>query len=239
MSVVAQTDTTTALDLIKRAMRLNGVYNIGEEPSADESSDMLEVLNAMLDSWATDSTMVYAESKDAITLTANQTSVSVGPSGDFVTERPIEVLSASNIVIGTTVYPLDLYNLAEYNSIRVPSSAGTPRGIWCSMSMPDIVVTPYPIPSEAMTLNLWSMKQIRNFTALTTLVALPPGYKRALAYNLAVETAPEFEREASPSVQKIAANTLRLIKRGNLRINPLGFSPAIPSYVRGDIFAGE
>lgn len=239
MTVVAQTDTTTALDLIKRAMRLNGVYNIGEEPSSDESTDMLAALNAMLDSWATDSTLVYAQSKDVISLTANQTSVSVGPSGTFVTDRPIEVLSESNIVIGTTVYPLDLLNLDQYNSIRTPSTTGTPRGIWCLMSMPDIVVTPYPIPSEAMTLNLWSMKQVRNFTGLTTLVALPPGYARALAYNLAVEIAPEYEREANPSVMRIAANTMRLVKRGNLRINPLGFSPAIPSYVRGDIFAGE
>lgn len=37
--VVTQTSTTTALDLIKRALRLLGVYAIGETPSPDEGQD--------------------------------------------------------------------------------------------------------------------------------------------------------------------------------------------------------
>jgi hypothetical protein len=235
--VVTPTVTITAQTIISRAMRLLGVYNIGETPSPSESTDSLLALNAMLDSWATDGMAVFAPVKEAIPLTAALASVTAGPSGTYVTDRPIEVLSA-NLTLGGVIYPIDLTTMEEYNAIPQPSTTGTPRWIWCRMDMPNITITPYPVPSEAATLNIWTTQQIRYFGALTTEVALPPGYDRALAYNLAVEIAPEFEKEASPTVKTIAASSLRGIKRVNLSIPPLGMPAPIPGRHHSNIFAG-
>lgn len=220
---------TTALEIIKRSMRLNGVYNIGEEPSADESADMLSALNAMLDSMATESLLVYAQTLDAIPLTAGLASVTVGPTGTFVTTRPVSVLDASSITYGSTVYPLSVVTLQDYNDISTPSTSGIPQAIHCLMDMPDITVTPWPLPSAAMTLNLWSNKQIRSFTSLTTAVALPPGYDRLLANCLAVETAPEFGIDAPASVHRIAAAARRTLKRGNVQVPSLEMPYGVPS----------
>lgn len=62
----------TPLDSIKRAMRLPGVYQIGEAPTADECDTGLLALNSMLDSWSTESLFIYSPTLDSVPLVANQ-----------------------------------------------------------------------------------------------------------------------------------------------------------------------
>ena len=99
---------TTALDVIKRSMRLLGVYAIGEEPSSSETTDALSVLNSMMGSWANDSLAIYAKTLDSITLSYNVASYTVGPSGSTITTRPTEVSSASYIDYQNVSYPLSI-----------------------------------------------------------------------------------------------------------------------------------
>jgi hypothetical protein len=216
-------------------MRLLGVAALGETPSDDESADGLSALNAMLDSWANENLMVFAQSLDAIPLTGGQTSVTVGPTGSFVTTRPVTVLDSSNIVYGAVKYPLTVLTLQDYNDISTPTVQSIPAGIWCLMNTPDITVTPWPVPSTAMTLNLWSNKQLQAFETLTEDLALPPGYERALAYNLAIEWAPEFEREASGTVRMIAGQSKKSLKRVNVQVPSLSMPVGVPSNRRYDI----
>lgn len=211
---------TTALDIIKRSLRLLGVYALGKEPDPGESTDAWSVLNALLAEFG-NGALVYAKTLDVIALVANQTSVTVGPSGATVTTRPVRVLPESYVVLSGVSYPLDVLTLEQYNAIGVKATSGIPQGIWVQPDMPNITVTPYPIPSQAMTLNLWSDKALASFPALTTSVSLPPGYENALPYLLAMEIAPEYEVEPSVTVQKAAARARRVLKRTNLQVPTL------------------
>lgn len=219
---------TTALDVIKRSLRLLGVYSAGEDLSADESQDGLSALNALMDSLSNDSLQVFARSVDAIALSAGTASVTVGPSGGTVTTRPVEVLDESYLRIGSTDYPLDLLTLDEWNAIGTKTLSGLPAALYVQPDMPDITVHIWPQPSEAATLYLWSRKQIRQFTSLTTELNLPPGYERMLAFMLAEELAPEYEREPSPTVRQKAAAARRSIKRTNLEVPVLDMPPGVP-----------
>jgi hypothetical protein len=229
----------TALDLIKRAHRLIGVYSIGEAPSADECSTSLEALNAMLDSWANESLMIYAATLDSITLTPGQGLYTVGPTGSTVTVRPISVDESSYIEWNGISYPLDVVTLQEYNAICLKSLQTTmPYVLWYQPAMPDGQVTLYPAPSASMTLKLWSWKALGS-VGLTDTFTLPPGYKKAIAYNLAAEIAPEYEVGISPAVAKGAVMSKKLLKRTNLQVPTLGFdSSVIGGSARFNIYTG-
>lgn len=230
---------TTALDIIKRAMRLNGTYASGETVSADESADGLTALNSMVESMANEGLLIYTQTLNAITLSSGTAAYTVGPSGGTVTARPVKVLESSYIVYGGISYPLEILTINDYNDIPQKTGNGSvPSYLYVLPSMPDITVTAYPTPGATMTLNLWSNKVLQSFTSLTDVVSLPPGYDRMLAYNLAVELAPEYKINANPSVLSIAVHSRRVLKRTNTKPPLLRLPATLAGSVRSDIRAG-
>ncbi|MBI2725400.1 MAG: hypothetical protein HYX42_04035 [Polaromonas sp.] len=210
------TRSVIVLDLIKRAYRLIGAYSIGETPSADESADGLTALNAMLDDWANEKLMLYAPTLDAITLTPGLATYTVGPTGSTVSDRPMEIDPASYIQYNSLSYPLDVVTLAEYNALTLKSLATLiPDTLWCNPTFPNATITLYPTPTAAMTLNLWSWKQLTAFSAITDAVLLPPGYENAIVYNLAEALAPENELPIPAAVHLRATGSKRGLKRTN------------------------
>ena len=221
---------TTALDLVKRSMRLLGVYAIGDSLSADESTTGLEALNALTDSLANSSLLIYVPTLDTIPLTQNQGTYEIGPTGaDVVTARPLKVLQSSTITYQGVDYPLSVWTLQDYNSISVKSTGGTPGIIYPQMDYPDMTVALWPVPSEAgMTLNLWSEKVVTTFPALNTVVSLPPGWEQMLAFLLAEVLAPEFDTQIPAAVAREASRIRRNIKRTNTKVPLMSMPYGIP-----------
>jgi hypothetical protein len=224
--------TTTSLDIIKRSMRLLGVYAIGEDPTDAEAQDGLTALNALIGSFSNETLLVYAKTLDSISLAQGTSSVAVGPSGTTVTTRPVHVLTDSYISVNGVDYPLELWTEQQYNSIGVKSMQGLPAGIWVKPDMPDVTVCLWPVPSEAMTLKLWSAKPITGTLTLATSLSLPPGYERMLAYVLAEDMAPEYQVEPSPTVVRKASAARKVLKRTNAEIPQMDMPYGVPP-VRG------
>lgn len=206
---------TTALDIIKRSMRLLGVYAIGETPSPDESQDGLTALNALMGSLS-NTPMVYAKTLDTIPLTGGVSSITVGPSGTTVTVRPIEVLDESYITNGNVTYPLLIFTGKQYSDVMVKSTTAIPTAIWPLMNMPDVQLTFWPVPIGGLTLNLWSTKLLQTFPGITTLVSLPPGYDDFLAYELADAIGPEYDSQLQPAAVLRLRRLRSNIERKNL-----------------------
>jgi hypothetical protein len=219
----------TALDIIKRSMRLLGVYAIGEAPSSDEANDCLTALNQMLDSWANENLFVYAKTLDVVPLVANTASYTVGPSGGVITPRPVEVLASSYIDYQSVSYQLMIATLSDYNSIPIKTQAlGIPFELYVLPNVPNVTLNLWPVPSAAMTLNLWSNKQIQSFATVTDTITLPPGYERALAYSLAEEMGPEFDAVVSPDIKAKALQARKVLKRTNTEVPRLRIPAGIP-----------
>jgi len=209
----------SALDIIKRAMRLAGVYSIGEEPSPEETDAGLMALNGMIGIWANETLMIYAHTRDSIPLVAGTNLYTLGDTGTFVTTRPTEALDTSYVVYQGISYPVPMLTIEQYNSIPFKAqTAQFPWTLWYEDTYPNGSLTVYPTPVDSSTLVFTSKKELSEFTNLTDQVALPPGYFDALCFNMAVYWGPEFDGASiPPQVMQQAINTKRLIKRTNTK----------------------
>jgi hypothetical protein len=219
----------TAISLIKRAMRLAGVYSLGDEPSPEEAQAGLEALNTMIDGWANESLMIYAQSVDVIPIVSPIAVYTLGPTGTVVTTRPMSMIDSSYVIYQGISYPVPLLALDQYNMIAYKTQGDSfPYCMWAEMDYPNVTLTVYPVPSDASVLYAWSLKQLPGFASLTTEALFPPGYADALAFNLAVNFGPEFDGADIPvTVQKSAINSKRIIKRTNTRALPMRLPSAV------------
>ncbi len=207
----------TAQTIIDRALRLIGQIGAGLSPTADETADGLEALNAMIGAWRNDRLMAYAIQTQDITLSASDTSVTVGPSGDLVTTRPVAIQNAY-VVIDDITYDVRILNENEFAAIPDKTAQSDwPDRIWPQMSFPDVTIYLYPIPTTTSTLRILTRVPVTEFSTAATTVSLPPGWEDALAFNLAVRIAPEYETEASPTVKEMARSTIAALKKTNSR----------------------
>lgn len=208
---------TTAGDQIKRALRLLGVLAEGETPSAETSQDALTALNQMIDSWSVERLAVYSTQDQVFTWPAGQISRTLGPTGDFVGNRPVLLDDATYYKAPSGVsYGIKFINQAQYNGIAVKTATSTfPQVIFVNMTNPNVEMYVYPRPLQDLEWHFISVDELTQPATLDTVLYFPPGYMRAFAYGLACELAPEFGVEPSPQVQRIAMTSKRNLKRIN------------------------
>jgi PKD repeat protein len=73
----------------------------------------------------------------------------------------------------------------------------------------------WPVPSQNFGVELWCWEPITQETDLDAELNLPPGYERYLRYKLAIEIAPEFGMEISPTVLQNYKESEVVVKRLN------------------------
>jgi hypothetical protein len=208
---------TTAGDIIYGALRLIGQLAEGEVPSADTAQDALTAMNQMIDSWSTERLSIYATQDQTFTWPVNQSTRTLGPTGDFVGLRPV-LLDDSTYYVdpnGLSFTPM-IINEAEYNNIVLKTVTSTyPQVIYAEASFPNATYKIYPVPTQALVWHFISVLELTQPASLSTELSFPPGYLRAFRYNLACELAPEFGVEASSEVKRIAMVSKRNLKRIN------------------------
>lgn len=209
---------STAGDQINGALRLIGVLAEGEVPSAETSQDALTALNQMIDSWNTERLSVFSTQDQVFNWPPGAISRKLGPSGDFVGNRPILLDDATYFRDpGTNVsFGIKIINQQQYDGIAVKTVTSTyPQVLWYNTTYPNIEMFIYPVPTRVLEWHFVSVEELTQPALLNTVLAFPPGYLRAFRYNLACELAPEFGVEPSHTVQRIAIASKRTLKRIN------------------------
>lgn len=228
--------TTSALDIITGAAKLGGVVFKSESLSSDEANDGLVVLNDMLDSWSNDSLTTFAYTLESFPLTG-AASYTIGSGGAFNTSRPINIVTAV-VRIGTIDYNLIPITQEQYQEeIALKSTTSPiPSFITYDNGYPLGTIKMYAIPASGGTLYLQSNKPLSNLSSLTSTVDLPPGWKRALKYNLWVDLAPQYGVPVDPQVAQIARMSLGVIRRSTAINNAM---PLLSNPIREEnIFSG-
>ena len=233
----------TANDQINGALRVLGILAEGETPSAATSQDALAALNQMIDSWNTERLSVFNTQDQTYLWTPGLKTQTLGPSGDFVGNRPIMIDDSTYFrdPANGISFGIKLINQQQYDGIAVKTVTSTyPQVMWINMEYPNITMTIYPVPTKVLEWHFISVDELMSVPSLSTNILMPPGYLRAFKYNLACEFANEFGIEPPANVARIAMTSKRNLKRIN---NPDDIMSLPYSIVgtrqRFNIFAGN
>lgn len=216
---------TTARDIIKRSMQKVGILVKGELPDDDEMNDALDSLNDLIDSLSNDSLILYSRTWETFNLVGGTVSYTIGTGDVFNTVRPMQIVD-SYIKNSPINYPITVVNDETYNSISYPQQQGIPEFLNFDNGFPDAIIRLYPVPSSNYQLFLLTEKAISEFATLDAVVSLPPGWKRLLIYNLALELAPEYKQQPDAGIFKIAAESLGKVKLSVAKARTMDANPS-------------
>ena len=235
--------SATAGELIKGALRLIGQLAEGEEPSADTMQDSITAMNQMIQSWDTERLSVFSTQDQVFTWPSYQATRTIGPTGDFVGNRPVLLDDATYFRDPQTnvSYGVKFINQQQYDGIAVKTVTSTyPQVLFINMTFPDVTMYIYPKPTRTLEWHFISVEELSQPATLTTQLHFPPGYMRAFAYNLAMEIAPEYGIEPAPQVQRIAMTSKRNLKRINNPDDVMALPYAIvATRQRFNVYAGN
>lgn len=216
--------TNTARDIIARSLRLLGVLTTGEVPQSNEATEALDVLNDMLDVWSNERLMIYDIVNNSFTLTSGVSSYTLGPINSGSTwessqiSRPLLTQKYSAFIRDAdSDYPLSFYPNDRFQTVNQKSTGASYPDMWTSDGgYPISTIRLWPVPaSSGLTFNLAEWAQIKKFCDLSTYANFPPGYVSAIAYNLAIELAPEYGKVPNEIIIDKARETKYNIKRAN------------------------
>jgi hypothetical protein len=225
-----------AQDIIKASLRILGVIDKGESPSAAEMQEALQALNMLIDSWSADSLTSIAMTQESFQLWPGVSEYTIGPylgtlpAPNFWwnTTKPIDVNSAFYRDSGNNDYQVDWIDKLEYDGyVDKITATGPPQyftydqGETQQLNQVGYIYI-YPVPDlSTYSLFIESIKPFTSFTNLTDVFTFPPYYERAFKYNLAIELAPEYGLPIQPAIAKIAEDSFKIVERNNVSTPPM------------------
>ena len=230
---------STWRDLIKGSLKLIGVISPGETLPADEQSDAFNTLKAMLDSWSTEKLIASVVTREVFALTSGQSSYTMGPTGNFNTARPLRIENAT-ILNNSNELPMDILNADQWAGVSQKNvQSSIPTKIYSEGTSPLETINLWPVPDGSNSLVLYTWKPLSSLASVGATISLPPGWERAIKYNLAIELAPEYGKSAPAEVVATAQESKANIKRVNIKPIYVGVDPAITRGRRFNILTGE
>ena len=223
-----ETFTVNAGQIINAALRKIGVLASGASASTQQSTDALQALNLMAQSWRPKGLKVWARGNATLTLTADTTSYTIGPGGDVDMGRPIRILDAYRRDSSGKDTPVGLLTKQQYNALSDKDASGITTHIYYDPQDPLGVIYPWPVVSTTgYSLIFDVLKRIQDFTATTDTPDFPTEWFEALVFNLAMRLAPEFNRRTSEEVKFLAQSTLRDVENSDYETGSVFFVPAM------------
>jgi hypothetical protein len=210
--------TQTANDLITNALRNLNIVGNGQVATGLQIENGLYCLNEIADSWNAIGRMMYATETNQYTIpvpSPNQTTdpignyYTVGPGGDFDTgansTRPVSIFQATITVPGSQPLINDLpmvqLSPSDYALIRakaIPSNIST---YFCYQpTMPLAQLYLWPVPAVATTIKLTSFVTLPTNLTVSSTIAFPPGYAKAIRYELIMAIAGFYGKPVPPDI---------------------------------------
>lgn len=233
---------STYRELITRSLRLIGAVATTQAPAAHQTTQGLEVMLEVLDSWGASPQMTFSNSLTAFAFTPNVASYTVGPSATWnLTTRPVRIDSAwvrDNSRSPATDILMQELSASAYGDIASKTTTSTtPLYFNYDPSMPYGTITVWPVPTSASySMVLLTQDNLDQTMTLDTTVSLPPAYKQALVYNLAVCLCPEYGIEPPTSVIVMALAGKHTVTNNNFESEEMEFDSGLSGASNGRLW---
>jgi len=206
----------SAQTIIQDALTEIGILPQGATAGTNDLAWGLAKLNDLLDSWNVDDLFTYYTDDVQHSIITFAASYTIGPSAaDIIAARPKKIISANWIGSSGLRMPIGIMDVSEYGEISDPtSSAETPVNLYYKPTFPNGTIYLRPYPTVAGILELFTESLLSSFAALSTVYALPLGYKRALTLSLAEDLCGSFTVQA-PAKLELQAHMARMKIRSN------------------------
>lgn len=215
----------TVLDLATASLQDLGVLAAGETPTAGDATVCLDALNRLVDQWAAERLTMHAVTRSTWTIVASDGSYTVGSGGNINIPWP-NYIDHVNYTDSTTS-PAQEFKLTPltpdaYSNLTPKGLTATLPSCWYfdrlfnSSGYGNLILWPAPT-SSTLTGVIYAATQVSEFSAVTTTVALPPGYRRLIVKSLAAEVAPMFDRLDKLGAMSMQAEAaMRAVKGANV-----------------------
>lgn len=178
-----QTICTNAL-IESRVMR-----QAGQTPPAEQLSYAQDRANRILSMWSTGDWFIYTTKIELFTLSPSRLFYTIGPTGNFVTQRPMRIINANLVLVNTpqlTRIPLALWDDDQWSAVQARVLyTGIPVGLYNDGAAPDSRLYLWPAPTQPNQLELFTPQQMPQFATLADEFVAPPGYEESLTLTLA------------------------------------------------------
>lgn len=228
----------TCRDLITDALRELNVLAAGEVATADEADHGLLTFNRLVDQWQAERLNIYSNTRTTFTIVSGTQEYSVGATGDADVPRPVfpEHVNYQDTAVTPTL-EYQLQPLTDDAWSRVPMKTLTsprPTCYYWNPTFPLVTLSLWPVPTSTTLQGvIYAPEQVTEFTDLTTLVSLPPGYRRFIVKNLALELAPSYEKPVHPALMEQAMDSKAVVKRANKDLMDMNIEQAALGAGRG------
>lgn len=181
----------TTNELTINSLYLIGELGVGETPDAFMLSSGLELINELLDKFASDSIYIPYLKEVDFTMVSGQGTYSISDMipADVTSNRIID-LSFANYTVPSAgqgiIYPLQIINKAQYYGVtRLLPLQTRPGFIFLDKQPQESLVTLYPQPDQPYPCQLGVKVMLNKVVANQSLAELPPFYYGFLKYALA------------------------------------------------------
>lgn len=236
ISLNAQTIIDGAFDLIQ-------AKGISEATPAADAADALRRLNQFISGMAILPLTFTFNNREVFAVTANVSTYTIGPGGDFNTVRPDSLTGAGLLLNSSSPaveIPSGLLTDNAYEAIAIKTLTSL---LWTNVyyntnyagGLGSIFL--WPTPTTAVnSLVIYRGDVLQGFADLTTLYSFPPGAADMLEYGLAERLLTPYlvkDPQVRADVKEGASRYLKQFKMGNVRVPDAAIDPAMTHDRRG------
>ncbi len=207
-----------------------GVLAAGETMVTADATTALDALNALVDQFKAERLQIHTTTRTVWSIVASTQDYTLGTGGTINVARPVYI---AHVALQDTTdspvseAPLNEMTDAAWQAVSQKTvTSPEPTDYYYNPTYPLGTLSLYPTPTGTTLQGvLYAPAAIAEFATLDTSVALPPGYRRMLIKNLALELCAPYDRQPTALLVRQALEATQVVKRSNVRPVDMVFSP--------------